>query len=134
MTLQHSPWRTVGKSRSTEKGVLHTILVPVDRSDLSEGTSRGCHCSVRCGINERTLQSAKARIGSKVLYGYVRKFLRSHGEILVGERGFEPPTPWSRTRCSTRLSHLPASNSSVSGLVYAAPAVAATSPFRVHWD
>ncbi len=28
-------------------------------------------------------------------------------KILVGERGFEPPTPWSRTRCSTRLSHSP---------------------------
>src|SRR5580693_8412268 len=28
-------------------------------------------------------------------------------ERLVGERGFEPPTPWSRTRCSTRLSHSP---------------------------
>ena len=26
---------------------------------------------------------------------------------LVGERGFEPPTPWYRTRCSTRLSHSP---------------------------
>src|SRR5437763_7989539 len=26
---------------------------------------------------------------------------------LVGERGFQPPTPWSRTRCSTRLSHSP---------------------------
>src|ERR1700757_4149459 len=31
-------------------------------------------------------------------------------EILVGERGFEPPTPWSRTRCSTRLSHSPTTN------------------------
>src|SRR6266404_9778984 len=28
-------------------------------------------------------------------------------KILVGERGFEPPTPWARTRCSTRLSHSP---------------------------
>ena len=28
---------------------------------------------------------------------------------MVGERGFEPPTPWSRTRCSTRLSHSPTS-------------------------
>ena len=28
-------------------------------------------------------------------------------EKMVGERGFEPPTPWSRTRCSTRLSHSP---------------------------
>ena len=27
--------------------------------------------------------------------------------VMVGERGFEPPTPWSRTRCSTRLSHSP---------------------------
>ena len=26
---------------------------------------------------------------------------------LVGARGFEPPTPSSRTRCSTRLSHAP---------------------------
>src|SRR5512141_883821 len=25
----------------------------------------------------------------------------------IGARGFEPPTPWSRTRCSTRLSHAP---------------------------
>jgi hypothetical protein len=32
---------------------------------------------------------------------------------MVGERGFEPPTPWSRTRCSTRLSHSP--NSLVDG-------------------
>ena len=28
-------------------------------------------------------------------------------KIMVGARGFEPPTPWSRTRCSTRLSHAP---------------------------
>src|SRR6201996_9465370 len=28
-------------------------------------------------------------------------------DLMVGERGFEPPTPWSRTRCSTRLSHSP---------------------------
>ena len=27
--------------------------------------------------------------------------------VFVGARGFEPPTPWSRTRCSTRLSHAP---------------------------
>ena len=36
---------------------------------------------------------------------------RSEGPLandsMVGERGFEPPTPWSRTRCSTRLSHSP---------------------------
>src|SRR5919201_412462 len=27
--------------------------------------------------------------------------------VLVGARGFEPPTPRSRTECSTRLSHAP---------------------------
>ncbi len=27
--------------------------------------------------------------------------------IVVGMRGFEPPTPASRTLCSTRLSHIP---------------------------
>ena len=27
----------------------------------------------------------------------------------VGETGFEPATPWSRTKCSTRLSHSPVS-------------------------
>src|SRR5262245_3216606 len=26
---------------------------------------------------------------------------------LVGARGFEPPTPWSRTRCATRLRYAP---------------------------
>ena len=26
---------------------------------------------------------------------------------LVGARGFEPPTPWSRTKCATRLRYAP---------------------------
>ena len=37
------------------------------------------------------------------------------GLILVGETGFEPATPWSRTRCSTRLSHSPTSRRCYSG-------------------
>src|SRR5271157_5461788 len=54
------------------------------------------------------------------LKGSVQKFLSAKRMLLslfylpqtirirlVGERGFEPPTPWSRTRCSTRLSHSP---------------------------
>ena len=28
-------------------------------------------------------------------------------EEVVGARGFEPPTPWSRTRCATRLRYAP---------------------------
>ena len=27
--------------------------------------------------------------------------------ILVGKTGFEPATPWSQTKCSTKLSHFP---------------------------
>jgi hypothetical protein len=37
-------------------------------------------------------------------------------DLMVGERGFEPPTPWSRTRCSTRLSHSPNNNAGQSSL------------------
>ena len=33
--------------------------------------------------------------------------LRVSGKEVVGARGFEPPTPRSRTECSTRLSHAP---------------------------
>ena len=32
---------------------------------------------------------------------------------LVGTSGFEPPTPASRTLCSTRLSHVPTKDPSV---------------------
>jgi hypothetical protein len=46
--------------------------------------------------NDDTMEPTRA-IESKL--GYRKE--------LVGERGFEPPTPWSRTRCSTRLSHSP---------------------------
>ena len=28
-------------------------------------------------------------------------------ELLVGEKGFEPSTPWSQTRCATRLRYSP---------------------------
>jgi hypothetical protein len=28
-------------------------------------------------------------------------------ERMVGKTGFEPATPWSQTRCSTKLSHFP---------------------------
>ena len=28
-------------------------------------------------------------------------------EFMVGKTGFEPATPWSQTRCSTKLSHFP---------------------------
>src|ERR1700691_205914 len=38
---------------------------------------------------------------------------------MVGERGFEPPTPWSRTRCSTRLSHSPTTRAATRQAIHA---------------
>lgn len=29
------------------------------------------------------------------------------GRMLVGERGFEPPTHWSQTSCATKLRYSP---------------------------
>ena len=33
--------------------------------------------------------------------------IKLHPLIMVGKTGFEPATPWSQTRCSTKLSHFP---------------------------
>ena len=38
-----------------------------------------------------------------------RTYDRKMFEVMVGAAGFEPATPSSRTRCSTRLSHAPMS-------------------------
>src|SRR6266704_5909617 len=46
--------------------------------------------------------------------------VQTRKSLMVGERGFEPPTPWSRTRCSTRLSHAP-TRSAVFGRVLLFP-------------
>src|ERR1700680_3040720 len=46
----------------------------------------------------------KGRSGS--LAGSIRKFRRKWLKRLVGERGFEPPTPWSRTRFQRLLNSI----------------------------
>ena len=46
-----------------------------------------------------------ANVGYAVLHGEC--CAKVFWFVMVGARGFEPPTPWSRTRCSTRLSHAP---------------------------
>ena len=45
---------------------------------------------------------------------------RECGKEVVGARGFEPPTPRSRTECSTRLSHAPTQNVIVTPLAISA--------------
>src|SRR6202035_4925176 len=54
------------------------------------------------GIDRFRRWNTWARVASLWLNRVVSESTR-----MVGERGFEPPTPWSRTRCSTRLSHSP---------------------------
>src|SRR4051812_38816703 len=44
-----------------------------------------------------------------VLTGHPNQNRQCLREKLVGASGFEPPTPRSRTECSTRLSHAPTS-------------------------
>ena len=43
-----------------------------------------------------------------------------NADFSVGETGFEPATPWSRTKCSTRLSHSP--NSGLQAAKFLMPA------------
>ncbi len=38
---------------------------------------------------------------------FTRKIRGLRDSIVVGARGFEPPTPSSRTRCATRLRYAP---------------------------
>ena len=35
---------------------------------------------------------------------------------MVGKTGFEPATPWSQTKCSTKLSHFPKINGALEGI------------------
>ena len=35
---------------------------------------------------------------------------------MVGKTGFEPATPWSQTKCSTKLSHFPNNNGALEGI------------------
>ena len=40
--------------------------------------------------------------------GKIKKLLKKVViTIMVGKTGFEPATPWSQTKCSTKLSHFP---------------------------
>ena len=37
-------------------------------------------------------------------------------KLMVGKTGFEPATPWSQTKCSTKLSHFPLYNGALEGI------------------
>ena len=93
------------------------FFCPAD-ADCTEGaapherSSGYCDCpSLTCGGNEGT-PTPRGLVFPK------NESPRTHGNSprisgpffgiqQVGETGFEPATPWSRTKCSTRLSHSP---------------------------
>ena len=87
------------------------------RSSLSEA---GHPCKKDCDRSRRPhpryetpwsewLGTIESTLGLGSVFRPARRLqvYESFRQSLVGERGFEPPTPWSRTRCSTRLSHSP---------------------------
>ena len=42
--------------------------------------------------------------------------IKSIKQKMVGMTGFEPATPWSQTKCSTKLSHIPKKNGAPEGI------------------
>src|SRR5262249_13233090 len=80
-------WHECGGARCLERG---------DSLDM-RGTSSSRGATFPRGFLQSTW--AKAKWSTLQVGSLLKK--------LVGERGFEPPTPWARTRCSTRLSHSP---------------------------
>ncbi len=57
-----------------------------------------CITTLDCGSVHKTAHRQKFRVLPHVLMSLI-----SFGERMVGARGFEPPTPWSRTRFQNRL-------------------------------
>jgi hypothetical protein len=69
---------------------------------------------VTLDIRATGVERAEVRDGGmlvyKIIYSAVDRKPGVRGNSLkrmVGARGFEPPTPWSRTRCATRLRYAP---------------------------
>src|ERR1035437_4572196 len=61
-------------------------------------------CSKR---NDKAVQRPTGNVNEKAVQQKRSGEPDLFGKFLVGARGFEPPTPRSRTECSTRLSHAP---------------------------
>ncbi len=66
--------------------------------DIESVTVDGRRFAIQTDSNRQESERDNSLVG-----GLVRQFR----EEVVGARGFEPPTPWSRTRCATRLRYAP---------------------------
>ena len=60
--------------------------------------------------------------------GKLECFINKKLQIVVEARGFEPPTPWSRTRCATKLRY----SSPPIPKVYRKPSIEPARPFVQH--
>ena len=76
---------------------------------------RGLRSSATSALRAVAAQRCLATLGANLLRRFSSSLLRAKKNLLfqagflnlVGERGFEPPTPSSRTKCATRLRHSP---------------------------
>ncbi len=117
---QSSPeprWRTLALSRHPHRSTVARRRAPQARAALHRGSSGPVHLT-HDGISPRTLRAGRwpcdpaARCPTTPGNAEGAGIARQKPERLrplqrVGETGFEPATPWSRTKCSTRLSHSP---------------------------
>ncbi len=105
--------------RHSDPRLTANVYSRVDLADLRDGVNRiGIHLTPAAEVPVlRLAASAEARLVPAVspkgpsqesegpeAAGFLQ---RTPGPTPVGETGFEPATPWSRTKCSTRLSHSP---------------------------
>src|SRR5262249_9783316 len=81
--------------------VLADVLIVVDdeHRELRRHAEWYCTCNCNCtcdhGSDHDSRYNEKSCRGARM------------GPAAVGARGFEPPTPWSRTKCATRLRYAP---------------------------
>src|SRR6185436_11617365 len=109
-TLSRPPDPPLPSSRGAYLG-WHAVMATTISTTLIQPRMRPSHaalipfstgCFVACPLMSPAFLTPQRR-GPRSL-GFLQ---RLRGLLLVGETGFEPATPWSRTKCSTRLSHSP---------------------------
>ena len=82
--------------------IVEAVFAEPDEEDKEENRQ-----SAEGPPRRRNGQTVGTLLGTPGCLTYQNRMQVIDSILMVGERGFEPPTPWSRTRCSTRLSHSP---------------------------
>src|SRR5688500_14447588 len=84
-----------------------TTTPTAGRQRMASSTGRTCLAAGRRSCFTRSSAGPAEAVANRSLKCEKAREGLCDSEILVGARGFEPPTPRSRTECSTRLSHAP---------------------------